>query len=165
MSREPKDAESCQQLRCHICDQNMRLGQTWFAVREDPGKDTLSIFHRDTIADSHPVRSVCSPTHVCELVVHWMVTGSLDYPFAHSGAAHVHRPCPLPVSQRIGTRQPLAIGELAIDREAMPRVLYENPGAVLAMLNELVDAMERSITSPARAAGFAPLPERVTPRI
>jgi hypothetical protein len=149
--------------RCRICDQSTRSGQRWFAVVEDFSKDTLTVFHREAVRASESGYSVCSAVHVCELVVHWMVTGSLDYPFANAGRGRGREHFSLPLPQRVAAGQPPAIGELAIDRQAMPRVLYENPGAVQVMLEELHQALERSVAIPPQADGSARLDEFLLP--
>ncbi|HEX8815334.1 MAG TPA: hypothetical protein VF753_07530 [Terriglobales bacterium] len=143
----------------------MKPGQRWFALVEDFSKDTLRVFHRDVVASSESAHSVCSANHVCELVVHWMVTGSLDYPFAGSGRRREPERCSPPLPQRVGTRAPSAIGELAIDREAMTRVIYENPGAVQVMLEGLHEALEKSLAMPAQAVSEVRFPEFLVPPI
>jgi hypothetical protein len=143
----------------------MKPGQRWFAIVENHSKDTLSVFHRDVIASSDSAHSACSTAHACELVVHWIVTGSLDYPFAHEGTKRKHANHVLPLAERVGSAQTPAIGELAVDREAMPRVLYENPGAVLAMLTELAEALEKSGAVPPQAVELDQVPECLIPRI
>jgi hypothetical protein len=154
MQREHRDMRFFRAWRCHICDQSVKPGQRWFALVEDRRRDTLAVFHREAVGGLEPVYSICSAVHVCELVAHWMVTGSLDYPFArpipHRERERERECCPVPLPERSGG--PLAIGELAIDREAMPRVIYENPGAVQVMLEELHEALERSVAMQAQTA-------------
>jgi hypothetical protein len=165
MRRELREMQTFPEWRCRICDQNMKPGQRWFAIAEDRGKDTLSVFHREAVGSCKSVHSVCSTAHVSELVVHWMVTGSLDYPFADDGTNRKPANHLLPLWERTGNVQPSAIGELAIDREAMRRVLCENPGAVLAMLTELVEALERSVAVPAQGVELVEGTESLIPRI
>jgi len=66
------------------------------------------------------IQVACSVHHVEELVIHWMTTGSLDYPFARTAQGFTSwRPtgpdCRVDLS---GARQ---IGELAVHRESIER--------------------------------------------
>src|SRR5207244_12078981 len=73
-----------------------------------------------------------------------MTTGSLDYPFARTSTRPRWRPrqpwrasCDLDMS---GARQ---IGELAVDRESMERVLSDSPQSLQTILDALMDALRQ----------------------
>jgi hypothetical protein len=73
-----------------------------------------------------------------------MTTGGLDYPFA--------RTRPLPENKRSGTllfsqgmvdtRGAQPIGELAIHRESIQRILRESPHSLSAILDALLSALQ-----------------------
>jgi len=153
---------------CTICDQKAALGQHWFALAQNRLEDRLSIFHWEDLAGLGRVHGACSPAHVRELVIHWMVTGSLDYPFAEPVPRRGRAaPSPAPLWEWNASKWPLAvpIGELAVDRDAVQRVLRENPAGLEAILNELNDALEKSIEDLPVAGTLAALPESLIPHI
>jgi hypothetical protein len=94
------------------------------------------------------VHHVCCAEHVLELVVHWMTTGSLDYPFARFGP-NLH-PNSQMDNRTIAEEDPaardsseeIALGELSIDRESIKRILAENPECLHAVLAALLDVLE-----------------------
>jgi len=168
----PKGPKSGQGLPsegwCTICDREPAPGQRGFAVAQDRLGDRLSIFHREDMTATEPVHYACSPAHAQELVIHWMITGNLDYPFAE--------PIPgrRPVTQSAvplwawngSVRKFLApISELAIDREAVQRLLRENPAGLEAILEELYEALQRSIEDPLDTQDLVDLPENLLPHI
>ena len=68
---------------CTICGGQRTADDRWFLVTENHWEDKLKILRwTDRLATQVGIHRVCSPPHVRELVVHWMTTGSLDYPFA-----------------------------------------------------------------------------------
>jgi hypothetical protein len=92
---------------------------------------------------------------VQELVVHWMTTGSLDYPFATVGLKP-EKPRQrlgsfLPMIEEPDTRGARQIGELSVDRESVRRALKDDPESLQVILDELLNALERESTGiPAR---------------
>jgi hypothetical protein len=91
----------------------------------------------------------CSVNHVEELVIHWMTTGSLDYPFARTalgggGSRRATANCRVDLS---GGRK---IGEVTVHRESIERVLAESPESLRVLLDALLDALRREVSSPAR---------------
>jgi len=99
-----------------------------FLVAENRWEDKLTILPwNEQMASRAGIQVACSVNHVEELVVHWMTTGSVDYPLARTalGSGKWRRPaepgCRVDLS---GVRQ---IGELAVHRESMERVLAESP--------------------------------------
>ena len=151
---------------CTICDQGVVMGQRWFALAQNRLQDRLSIFHPEEDTGLGRVHYACSPAHVRELVIHWMVTGNLDYPFAQPvprrrPAAHGRVPLWDPSHQRLLT----PIGELAVDRDAVQRLLGENPAGLEVILAELNDALEKSVDKSPETGTLADLPESLLPRI
>src|SRR5438067_4386704 len=77
-----------QQMRkhlCAICGDEKSAGRLWFLLAENRWEDKLKILQWDPqLARQDGIRRACSAAHVQELVVHWMTTGSLSYPFARA---------------------------------------------------------------------------------
>ena len=97
------------------------------------------------------MHAACSPSHVQQLVAHWMATGGLDYPFAHVGAVTAPS-APLPekvfnqdFSPHAGSR---VLGELAVHRESLRRLLMENPESLVPVLDALVSALYKNNGDP-----------------
>jgi hypothetical protein len=68
---------------CAICGEARSGGSTWFLVAEYRRAGKLKIVHgSDYLAIYDGGEAASSTAHVRELVVHWMTTGSLRYPFA-----------------------------------------------------------------------------------
>lgn len=133
---------------CGDCKQNNK-DQAWFLMTQNRGEDKLNIWkwNRQT-AGRASVHSLCSPRHVRELVVHWMATGCLHYPFA-SG------PSPLPGRKQNAasgvqandksTLAPYQLGEIAVDPAALVHVLRENALSLNILLDELMVALESEV--------------------
>lgn len=134
--------------QCTICGDEKSTGRMWFLVAESHWEDKLMVLEwQDEVARRQGIYAACSAEHVEELVVHWMTTGSLDYPFATVG----HKTCRnirgagafLPTIEEPNTRGARQIGELAVDRECVRRALRDDPGSLRVILDELVHALER----------------------
>ena len=143
------DNPSMQQ--CTICGDERSAGQVWFLVAESHWEDKLTVLEwRDELARRQGIYAACSAGHVEELVVHWMTTGSLDYPFATVGQKRgrlaPRRGSFLPFLDEPDTRGARQIGELAIDPECVRRALREDPESLRVILDELVRALERETT-------------------
>src|SRR5207244_11766811 len=89
-----------------------------------------------------------SIAHVEERRMHWMTTGSLDYPFERASTRPRWRPrqpwrarCDLDMT---GARQ---IGELAVDRQSIERVLSDSPQSLQTILDALMDALRQETSS------------------
>jgi hypothetical protein len=68
---------------CGICGEEQTGNETRFLVAENRWEDKLTILQwNEQIASCPGIQVACGVNHVEELVVHWMTTGSLDYPFA-----------------------------------------------------------------------------------
>jgi hypothetical protein len=134
--------------RCAVCREPQASPEGWFQLLENRWTDRLKIFRfQESLASHLNFHSVCCPAHVRELVVHWMTIGRLDVPFAHvpSGPRRfffqrsqkqdreVHEPACLPL---------VLLGELSVHRESLTRILHENPEALSAVLESLIQALE-----------------------
>jgi len=130
---------------CTVCGEQKSTGQVWFLVAESHWEDKLAILHwEDEISYRKGMHRACCPAHVEELVVHWMTTGSLDFPFAIAEERLQRMPgSSLPVVLEADTRGARQIGELSVHRESMDRVLRESPDSLQIILDELSDALKR----------------------
>jgi len=125
---------------CTICGEERSAGQVWFLVAECHWEDKLKVLEwQDELARRRGIYAACSGGHVEELVVHWMTTGSLDYPFATVGHKLESRRKRLglipPAIQEPDTRGARLIGELAVDRESVCRALREDPDSLRVILD------------------------------
>jgi hypothetical protein len=132
---------------CTICGEQKAAGQIWFLLAENSWEDKLQVLHwQDRLANRDGVYRACSPAHVRELVTHWMTMGTLDYPFADS-SGKVGRPrrslAPVAVFAEPDIQEVRQIGELAVHRESVGRILEDNPDSLQIILDELSDALER----------------------
>ena len=130
---------------CAICGNTRQPGETWFLISENDWEDRLKIWRWDREAGAQKgMHSVCGQRHVRELVVHWMTTGCLHYPFAEiPSSSQNKRFKPLSPDIHLGSRRvPEELGEVAVDREAVARALVENPSSLNAVLDELAIVLE-----------------------
>ena len=132
---------------CAICGRHKMGERGWFLLSESRWQDKITILQwHDQLALQPGIQRVCNASHAQELVVHWMTTGGLDYPFAHT-----------PDRRKDARRQKLAqesgavdlsgahqIGELAIHRESIQRILRDSPHSLTAILDALLCALERN---------------------
>ncbi len=142
---------------CAICGDEAGAGGQRFLVAENRWEDRLTILEwSESMVLREGIQSVCCVDHVEELVIHWMTTGSLDYPFARTTlGARTH--CGTRGSAtRVDLSGVQPIGELAVHRESMERVLAENPESVRVILDALLDALRRNAVQS---------PNRVSPRV
>ena len=131
--------------QCAICGEEQAAGQIWFLVAESHWEDKLRILRwQDDVACRRGMYRVCSPSHVQELVVHWMTMGSLDFPFALPGELRESRlGTSLPVIAEPDIQNAQLIGELSVHRESVRRALQASPDSLQIVLDELFDALER----------------------
>jgi hypothetical protein len=130
---------------CDICGETNSDPTQWFLVTENPWEDKLKILEWNSrLACQQGMHLVCSPSHVQELVVHWMATGSVSYPFAQTTAGNATRGFNYFSQIRAGvsTNGVRTIGELTVHRESMRRVLSENPGSLKCILDALYGALQ-----------------------
>jgi len=140
---------STQRCACIICGTERHPSQTWFLLMESRWQDQLKVLQwDDSLAKRKGMHPACSANHVQELVIHWMTTGSLDYPFARACP-----PGPKVSWQQLIEAPPEAdlnagqvIGELAVHRESMRRVLRDSPQSFSEILSALMDALEGNRT-------------------
>jgi hypothetical protein len=133
---------------CAICRGEQPGDETRFLLTENRWEDKLTILQwNEQMAMRPGIQVACSINHVEELVIHWMTTGSLDYPFAQTAVGYWGWRRPTMPNYRVdltGTRQ---IGELAVHRESMERVLAENPQSLQVIQDTLLDALRRETVS------------------
>lgn len=139
---------------CAICGGKRSAEDTWFLVAENCWEDKVTVLRWSVeLADCEGVHLACSPEHVAELVVHWMTTGSLDYPFARAalGAATLRKMrTNWPQKSDLNTAQAKQIGELLVHRESIERVLNESPESLKPVLDALVAALRQEMAPPRR---------------
>ncbi|MFZ0284870.1 MAG: hypothetical protein WAL32_06530 [Terriglobales bacterium] len=140
---------------CTICGEEKPPEQVWFLLTESHWQDKLKILQwQPEIAEREGMFGACCPAHVEELVIHWMTTGSLNFPFATTtGPARLGRRAPLvclPTMAEPDIRGARQIGELAVHRESMSRLLNESPDSLQLILDELTRALKRESCSETR---------------
>jgi len=134
---------------CAICGVQKPQEQIWFLIIENGREDRLSVWKwdREMAADA-TAHSLCSPRHVRELVVHWMTTGCLHYPFASApgrfGEAKLTF-SPLPKIAHAGEPVRALLGEISVDHEGILRALNENPLSLNTILGELTIVLENEL--------------------
>ena len=132
---------------CGICGREKASRQDeWFLMSESRWQDSLKILQwHDQLAVQSGVQCVCSASHVQELVIHWMITGDLEYPFAQiTGATPADRRTRKENEPpEVDTSVFQQIGELSVHRESIRRVLAENPQSLSAILEALLAALDR----------------------
>ncbi len=129
---------------CAICGEANPDPSQWFLVTENHWQDKIKILEWNSrLASQQGIHLACCPSHVQELVVHWMATGSVSYPFALIGSSSpARRWNDLNRLRSVGnTNGARTIGELTVHRESMRRVLSENPESLKSILNALQEAL------------------------
>jgi hypothetical protein len=132
---------------CAICGRWRTNEGDWFLLTESRWQDKITILQwHDQLAGQPGVQRACSASHAQELVVHWMTTGGLDYPFARTSGRRPepmrNKPAQESRSLDLGGIRP--IGELAIHRESIQRLLRDSPHSLTAILEALLCALERN---------------------
>lgn len=128
---------------CTICLATGKNSEQWFLLVENRWTDRLKILSwHDELASNPGFHAACCAAHVQQLVIHWMTTGTLDYPFARTEArAHgpvSQRPVPLSsIKQEPDIGGAEVLGELAVHRECIDRILVESPASLGAILSAL----------------------------
>jgi hypothetical protein len=135
---------------CAICGERRLPSDVWFLIAENRWEDKLKVLQwNDRLAAQRGILRACSVAHVEELVVHWMTTGSLDYPFARIGFGAKVAPRYNSPGYRVcslDTSAAQQIGELAVHRESMERILVESPQSLRTILDALLGALRRDRT-------------------
>ena len=133
---------------CAICGEEQSGNETRFLVAENRWEDKLTVLQwNERMASGPGIQVACRVNHVAELVVHWMTTGSLDYPFARSALGS--RACRRAVEPggRLDLTGARRIGELAVQCESLERILAESPQSLRAILDGLLEALRRETVS------------------
>lgn len=132
---------------CSICGEEKSPGDTWFLVAENSWEDKLTVLQwDDLLAGCEGIQPACCADHVEELVVHWMTTGRLDYPFARvalGGRTRRHGRTSWPAQGDPKSVKAGRIGELLVHRESIERVLNESPESLKGILDALVGALRQ----------------------
>jgi hypothetical protein len=133
---------------CAICGEERSPEENRFLLAENRWEDKLTILQwNEGMASRQGIQVACSVNHVEELVIQWMTTGSLDYPFARAAlGAPGSRSTPGP-DGRIDLSGGRQLGELGVHRESMERVLAESPQSLKVILDALLDALRRELPS------------------
>ncbi len=133
---------------CILCGEEKAGGDNWFLLTENRWLDRLKVLYWDeALAGQQGVHCACSAAHLEQLVVHWMTTGSLEYPFARvplEGENPLRELAAfrVPSCFEVNTRSARQIGELAVDRDSLQRALIENPQSLSAILDALLSAVD-----------------------
>ena len=139
--------------RCVICREEHIDSDGWFLLTENRWTDRVMIFGWNDVLASQPgVHAACCAGHVQQLVVHWMATGSLEYPFAESRPEHKRSLLPRAARPAAVHAEPNVSGsrvlsELAVHRESLERALVESPESLAAILRALLSALGDSSVS------------------
>jgi hypothetical protein len=132
---------------CTICGEPRRDNEGWFLLTENRWTDRLKVLGwSDQLVTQPGAYPACSAAHVQQLVVHWMTMGSLALPFARvpagarSGQRKRRRDAAVdpPEPDALGVK---VIGELAIHRESLSRILVESPESLASILEALISAV------------------------
>ena len=145
MNYESEDIESDFNLpfACAICGEEALRPTHWFLLTENQWLNRIKVLLWSDAAACQPnVMTVSCPEHVQELVAHWMATGSLNYPFARVPGERARREHPNG-SFEADTRKCTVVGELAVHRESLSRLLEENPQSLAGMLEALMNGLGR----------------------
>ena len=133
------------EVTCEICGEQGLGEDGWFVLIENRWTDRLKILAwNEALASAAGVHVACGAAHVQQLVVHWMTMGSLEYPFAEAPRSTTTRnlrrmrEIPRVEADLQGTR---VVGELAVHRESLERILQESPESLASILEALTCAL------------------------
>ena len=135
--------DGLEQGSCAICGSALEGKLNAFVVTQDSREDRVRVFAWDDEAILVGSRGACCVGHVRELVVHWMVTESLDYPFAETSFLPEKPSCDTGDSRSFANTESLA--ELSVDHESVRRIAQEDANWLAVILNELDEALRRSL--------------------
>lgn len=133
------------QVTCAICGEQRLDEGGWFVLVENRWTDRLKILAwNEALASADETHLACGAAHVQQLVVHWMTMGSLEYPFAKAPGsrtiAKVRREREICKAETdLGSSR--VVGELAVHRESLKRILEESPESLAAILEALTSAL------------------------
>ncbi len=132
---------------CAICLEARVQETGWFLLTENRWTDRLKILAwDDSLAIQPGIYAACGAEHVRQLVIHWMAIGTLDFPFARAYSQNKK------LHQKNGAKQQACdmepdtkgvkvLGELAVHRESLERILSESPQSLGSILLALVEAL------------------------
>ena len=147
---------------CTICGRLLNISGKAFALIQTPSGDRLRIYHWDQRTERAGLRGACCASHVRELVIHWMVTANLNYPFANSRMnPESGQDCHAPLQPDAAASTATPVGELAVDHDSVSRLLQTNPASLVVILDELHDALQRSLEENSETLALADLPDSV----
>lgn len=141
-------------VKCATCHELKLSDGEWFQVVENRWTDRLRIFYfQETLALQPGTFNACCTAHLRELIVHWMTMGRLDFPFARVPLKHRHfLSLPSKSSRRPAVEPALPrsafVGELAVHRASLARILREDPLALSGVLDALVRTIEPQKAKP-----------------
>jgi hypothetical protein len=140
---------------CAICGKERCANQARFLIAENSWEDKLTILPwNEHMASRAGIQAACSIEHVEELVIHWMTTGRLDYPFARIALGAAGWRQISPSGGRVDLSGARPIGELAVHRESLERALLEHPQFLQVILDALLDALRQEIPGGTDAASL-----------
>lgn len=132
-------------VTCEICGEQGMGEDGWFVLIENRWTDRLTILAwNEALGTAAGAHVACGAAHVQQLVVHWMTMGSLEYPFAEGPRGTTTRglrrmrEIPRGEADLKGTR---VVGELAVHRESLERILQESPQSLASILEALTSAL------------------------
>lgn len=122
---------------CTVCGRE-KTRDSWLLIGENRWMDKLTIFQWDELLAG--IHSVCGAAHASELIVHWMKTSSLKYPFpaVQTVAGLTCREIPRLTTTDRGINRACQLGELSVHRESIVEILGENPQFLATMVDELM---------------------------
>jgi hypothetical protein len=146
---------------CTICGREKNKA-TWFLITENRWEDKVKVLSwNSNVAQMHGVEAVCGPDHALALVVHWMRSGSLNYPFSKAelvrawGSRRIVRA----LQPDADVSEARELCELYVHRESVGRIMFEDPGSLETVLEELVCALSPKVRPPGSVEHINPLRE------
>jgi hypothetical protein len=128
-------------IACEICGNTGPEQDQWYLLSASRWQDRLKIMSwNEEMAQQDGVHLACGINHVRELVSHWLITGSLDFPFAHLAGKQASS---AKSSEPVLCSGSTQIGELAVHRESLEHILAENPCTMTTILDALISALSR----------------------
>jgi hypothetical protein len=133
---------------CTICGEPRRANEEWFLLTENRWTDRLKILGwYEPLVGQAGAYPACGAAHVQQMVVHWMAMGSLEYPFARlpsdskNGRRRRASERPCIEEKEPDTQGSRLVGELAVHRESLSRILVENPQSLASILEAVISAI------------------------
>jgi hypothetical protein len=133
---------------CAICLEENTGAEGWLLLTENRWTDRLKILGwNDSLASQPGIYAVCGAAHAEQLVIHWMVMGTLDYPFARLKPVAEQSSRKSSVRSTSSQKEPdisgsERLGELAVHRESLERILVENRDSLGSILSALMQVLE-----------------------